>query len=213
MPRIASTIPPAPPSAPGRTGRGAGPGSRSKLVLRVAAQLVGRCRAAARRPRGRARAAAARRRARRRRCCPCRRPPTSRPGGRQLARRARPGPLPARSISSSPGIPRSLDRPFVERALLGGVGQRARASREAHGAVATATAAASRSGVGQRDRHLERRAPARARRRFRAGAARGGPPPPRTSTSRKLHAVQTERLGHRLLGAEARGQVLSGARA
>ena len=99
--------------------------------------------------------------------------------------------------------------------------RRARAARAASGSGSSQSGRVIRGSrplrhrdvrVGQRDSHLD---PELAARSATAPCSRtcGGPPPPTTSTSRKLQASSPERLGHRLLGAEPRGQVLPGPRA
>ena len=103
VPSSASTRPVAPSSRAASYGTGAAPGSRSSCAA-ASPPSHPAPRAAARRRRARRRAAAARRRARRRRCCPCRRRPRSGPTGTRSAI-TRASPSPARSISSSDGIP------------------------------------------------------------------------------------------------------------
>ena len=134
-------------------------------------------------------------------------------------RRARPDPAPARSIRSSPGIPRSSIAHSSSGSLLRRRRAAARASRDE-------VTLASLGALGDDDRDRGRvpsvwvsdishphpelgRARRPPRRAARPTAARRRDT---TSTSRKLHAVEPERLGDRLLGAEPRRQVLAGPR-
>ena len=212
VPRIASTIAAAPASAPASNGSGGAPGQALEVGPRVARETRRRLaeqqhvdlaaalaqHAARRQPvaavvalaaddRDPARRAPARRRARPARC---RRAPSARARDPALA-----------------------DRPLVERALLGGVGQRS-ASREAH--------VAERASSVSRDRHRRRVArvwvsetststPSSAARAAAAPCSRtSGGPPRRAPRRRGSSTTSAERLGDRLLGAEPRGQVLPG---
>ena len=88
--------------------------------------------------------------ARRRRCCPCRRRPPRARRARSCST-ARATPAPARSISSSPGTPCSLDRPAIDR----------RASSRRRAAASASRAASPRDG----DARWSARSRPRARRR------------------------------------------------
>ena len=122
----------------------------------------------------------------------------------------RASPSPARSISSSDGMPCVLDRPAVRGAHQLRVGERLQpAAGPAHATTATAPAmplewvsetctAVAPSSPGARAAAPPRR------------TTGGSSPPPRTSTSCQSHVAQRQRLGHRLLGAEAHGEVPRG---
>ena len=122
--------------------------------------------------------------------------------GRRDAREAR---APARSIRSSERHALLLDRPGVDGAHLGGLVERVEPVRKrAHRRIATAPAVV----VGVRERDATLAAELRRPRGHRAAQPHLG----RRAGGHHLHvaeapARQPERLGHRLLGAEARRQV------
>ena len=153
----------------------------------------------------RPRAAAAPRRARRRRCCPCRRRRRSGPPGTCSAT-TRASPSPARSISSSDGIPASSIAQRSVARISCGVGQRLEPARAAHRSTATAPAIALEcvSEISTVDAELGR---ARGRAAATAATLGGAVAAATTSTSCQSPSRSAERLGHRLLGAEARGEV------
>ena len=108
--------------------------------------------------------------------------------------------------------PALLDRPRVDGALCLGVGQRRRASPGARSSLPrsrTAAAPASRRCGSARPRP-PRRAPPRARPRPPCRRTSGGAVAADHLDVAEAPRLEPQRLGHRLLGAEARRQVLAG---
>ena len=207
VPSSASTIAAAPSSALGaRTASAARPAARSRLAAASPVQLSARDGRAARRPPGRRRAAGARRQDRRRRCCPCRRP--RRPAvGRDLRdepRQARAGALHEleRRDALRPRSP-SVGGPRIASASGSGSSQRGRLTRSPPRRRRSLR-------VWVSETHAS--SPSSAARRGRCRAARS-PVPRRLADDldlRQPQDVQRQRLGHRLLSAEAGGEVLGG---
>ena len=135
---------------------------------------------------------------------------TTGPGGHASStNRARPAP--ARSIRSSEGT-LLLDRPAVGRPHLLGVGERLEPLGQARAHTSTATAPAVVCGVGQRDPTSTPSSSARAA-ASPCSRSSGGVAPADDLDVVGAEHLEPERLDHRLLGAEARRQVLPRARA
>ena len=194
----------------GANGSAASPGSRRERSRRVAAASSPAARRRARRPRGRARAAGARPRGRRRRCCPCRRRSRSARAGRAGRPRAA-SPAPARSISSSAGMPAPRSPTGRWRASAPRRAAAPASAGRAHARHRHRARHALR--VGERDRDRRRRA--RGARPAAAPCSRSATaaPPADDLDVARVAGRELQRLGDRLLGAEARRQVLPGPRA